>query len=187
MAKTMVISAYAGVGKSWLVQNKDEISKRYQFTCLDLDSSAYSKDDEQWVLHYIADIKKQIGIYDFIFVSMRKEVRQELTAQHIPFVTVAPDNVTWTSTRERLLTKQQWFGRFLLRDNSHIKNFPEWLKNMIDGYDCTTSIDNLTAYGAKSFFLLKHDQYLSDIIIDLYEKKEFHQDLYDAANYKFYH
>lgn len=182
--KTMIISAYAGVGKSWLARHCGELSGRYEFMCLDMDSSSYSKSDPSWTRRYIADILDNVGKYDFIFVSLRREVRNELHENDIPFITVAPDNSDFISERERALTKQQWFGRFLLRDNGHIKDFGAWLEQQADGYDRTMDLDNLTAYGAVTFFLLRHDQYLSDIIADLYEKKEHYPDTYDAARAK---
>lgn len=42
--------------------------------------------------------------------------------QGIPYVIVEPDNIIWNDyelperTKERQLIKQQWFGRFALRD-----------------------------------------------------------------------
>lgn len=188
MVKTMIVSAYAGCGKTWLTENNLKFPRwmkqeQLHLTCLDIDSSGYDKKNPLWVKRYVSDIWNAIGEYDFIFVSLRKEVRKELNERDIPFVTVAPDNTDFGTARDRELTKQQWFGRFLLRDNSHIVDFPKWLKSLIDGYDETMSLDNLTAYGAVSFFLLKYNQYLSDIIVDLFQKKEYY-DIYDAAKAK---
>lgn len=103
---------------------------------------------------------------------------QELNKRNIPFVVIAPDNSEWTSDKERQLIKQQWFGRFLLRDNGHIKNFNEWLELLRNNYDEWTSIDHLNKYKPVSFFLLDQNQYISDIIRDLYCKKETYADSY---------
>ena len=60
----------------------------------------------------------------------------------------------------------------MLRDNSHIKNFEKWLSDLMDNYDNWTSVSHLTKCNPVSFFLLKEDQYIADIIADLYWKKE---------------
>lgn len=75
------------------------------------------------------------------------------------------------------IIKQQWFGRFILRDNSHIKNFSKWLNHMKDIYDERTGLGFIVKHNPASFFVLKQDQYLSDIIDDLYWKKQ-HCDAY---------
>ena len=103
--------------------------------------------------------------------------------QGIPYIIVEPDNIIWNDselperTKERQLIKQQWFGRFVLRDNSHIKDFLKWLKHIEEIYDERTSLDFINKHHQLSFFTLNQNQYLSDIIDDLYWKKE-HYDFY---------
>lgn len=53
----------------------------------------------------------------------------------ISFYTVAPDNNNHLIEKELLLIKQQWFGRFILRDNSQIKNFNVWILGLMLNYD----------------------------------------------------
>lgn len=122
-------------------------------------------------------METQLGTVDFIFISQHDKVLAELSARGIPFVVVAPNNAEWLSDRERQLIKQQWFGRFVLRDNSHIKDFNNWLENLKMHYDDWTSVDALSKYNPVALFLLKGDEYLSDIIADLYWKKE-HYNVY---------
>lgn len=59
-----------------------------------------------------------------------------------------------------MIIKQQWFGRFILRDNSHISNFESWLELLKNNYDEWTSVENLTKYNPVSFFLLKENEYI---------------------------
>ena len=174
--RTMVISAFPGCGKTYLYENQDKLEfncqgERKKFTFCDSDSSHYKKHDG-WEKEYVEDIEKKLGILDFIFISQHDKVLEELNTRKIPFVIVAPDNAEWLSSRERELTKQQWFGRFVLRDNSHIKDFPSWLESLKEHYDEWTSYEHLEKYKPVSIFSLGIDQYLSDIISDLYAKKE---------------
>ena len=73
--------------------------------------------------------------------------------------------------------EKQWFGRFVLRNNSHIKDFSKWLSHMKDIYDERTGLGFIVKHNPVSFFVLKQNQYLSDIIDDLYWKKQ-HCDAY---------
>lgn len=175
---TMIISAFPACGKTYLFENQDELLFNYlgnkvKFTFLDSESSKFEKYNG-WEKKYVDYIEKNIGLYDFIFISMHEEVLSELQNRDIPFVTVAPDSMEYASNaeRRRQLIKQQWFGRFVLRDNSHIKDFSSWIEMMSQNYDEWTAADHLTKYNPVAFFTLSADQYLSDIIVDLYWKKE---------------
>lgn len=103
---------------------------------------------------------------------------QALKESGLPFVVVTPDNSPWLSDKERWLIKQQWFGRFVLRDNSHIADFPSWMDHLKERYDVKTSTDHVARYNPVSHFVLKENQYLSDIIEDLYWKKETYSSSY---------
>lgn len=183
---TMIISAFPACGKTYLYENQDELIFKYhgknrKFSFFDFTSSDYKKDDG-WEKQYVSDLEKKIGTVDFLFISQYEEILQELNERNIPFSVVAPSNSEWISDNERQLIKQQWFGRFILRDNSHIKNFEEWLELLKNKYDEWTSVDHLTKYNPASFFLLDGNQYLSDIIKDLYWKKENNPNLYCKIN-----
>lgn len=176
MKKTMIISTFPACGKTYLYKHQEnikihDITGEISPTFCDLDSSAYCK-GENWEKNYIDDIERKIGSVDFILISQHDEVLAELHKREIPFVVVSPDNSEWLSEKERDLIKQQWFGRFLLRDNSHIKNFESWLNHLKINYDNWTSIDSLYKYDPVTVFTLQATEYLSDIIKDLYWKKE---------------
>lgn len=143
--------------------------KCYSF--LDSDSSKFEK-KENWTNMYIEHIKSQIGTVDFIFVANHDCVLQALKESGLPFVVVTPDNSPWLDDKERQLIKQQWFGRFILRNNSHISDFQTWLKHLKERYDEKTSLEHVAQYNPVAHFTLKESQYLSDIIEDLYWKKE---------------
>lgn len=150
MRRTMVVSVFAGCGKTWLANHQN----KYGYSMRDSDSSTYEK-TAGW----------------------------EMDRQKIPYVIVEPDNIVWNEqeskerAKERQIIKQQWFGRFILRDNSHIKNFSKWLNHMKDIYDERTGLGFIVKHNPVSFFVLKQNQYLSDIIDDLYWKKQ-HCDAY---------
>lgn len=173
---TLIISAFPACGKSYLSKNQSGLKFKYNgetkhFSFVDSDSSSYEKTDG-WESRYVEDIKSKIGTVDFIFVSQHDGVLQELHNKGIPFVIVAPNNAEWTPEKERQLIKQQWFGRFVLRDNSHIKDFESWLKRLKDNYDEWTSVEHLSWWCPVSLELLDGNQYLSDIIENLYWRKE---------------
>lgn len=180
MKKTLIVSVFAGCGKTWLTKHQE----RFRYTIRDSDSSTYEKSDG-WEKQYITDFVKQAktGKYDFVFVCQTESVIDEMDRQGIPYVIVEPDNIVWNKyetkerTMERQLIKQQWFGRFALRDNSHIKDFSKWLNHIKEIYDERTGLEFINKHKQVSFFTLNQNQYLSDIIDDLYWKKE-HYDFY---------
>lgn len=177
----MIISAFPACGKTYLFENQDKLTfkclgEEKKFTFRDSDSSHYAK-HENWEKEYVNDLKKELGTVDFIFISQHENVLAELEAQHIPFVAIAPDNSEWLSDEERRLIKQQWFGRFILRNNNHIKDFDKWLICLKENYDNWTSQEQLSKHNPVALFLLKENEYISNIIADLYWKKE-HYDYY---------
>ena len=107
--------------------------------------------------------------------------------RNIPYVIVEPDNIVLNDNEtkeralERQIIKQQWFGRFVLRDNSHIEDFPKWLEHIKEIYDDRTSLEFINRHKQVSFFKLNQNQYIADIIADLYWKKE-NVDIYVANN-----
>lgn len=165
--KTMIVSAFPGCGKTYLYRNQE----KYGYKILDSESTKFSKYDG-WEKEYVDYIVSNIGKYDFILIAKYPIVLQELNNREIPFVMVSPDNSSNLSNKERQLIKQQWFGRFVLRDNSHIENFDEWIKRQIEYYDERTSYEHLTLYHPTKVILLKENEYLSDKIEKLYIEKE---------------
>jgi len=178
--KTLIISAFPACGKTYLFNNQNDLEfntmygkKRFSF--LDSDSGRFSK-HAGWEKEYVNHIEANIGQVDFIFVSQHEEVLRELQTRSVPFIVVAPESGEFYDKKERekihMLTKQQWFGRFVLRDNTHISDMNAWLKTLSDNYDKWISVEHLTKHNPVAFFALTAQQYLSDIIEDLYWKKE---------------
>ena len=170
MKKTLIVSVFAGCGKTWLTQHQEQ----YGYMICDSDSSSYEKVNG-WETYYVADILEKAKS------CQTESVIDEMDRQGILYVIVEPDNIIWNDselperTKERQLIKQQWFGRFALRDNSHIKDFSKWLKHIEEIYDERTSLDFINRHHQLSFFTLNQNQYLSDIIDDLYWKKEHYE------------
>lgn len=177
MKKTLIISAFPACGKTFLYKNQEQLLFKSQdglqihYSFLDSDSSKFKKYDG-WEKEYVNHIEENIGKVDFIFISQHDVVLQEIANRGLPFVTVGPENLPWTTNENKMLTKQQWFGRFVLRDNTHIANFMDWIKKLSENYDSWTSIQQQTKYGPIEFFSLGANQYLSNIIEELYYKKE---------------
>lgn len=179
---TMIISAFPGCGKTYLTRNQENLDFSFMgedvnFTFCDLDSSQYEK-TEGWTRRYIDHVIAKVGTVDFIFVSAHDSAREELARRELPYVTVMPDCSEWMSEKEHQLIKQQWFGRFILRDNSHIKDVPKWLHSMYDNWDSWTSRESVYAYNPAAAFLLEADQYIPDVIIYLYWRKESYPAIY---------
>lgn len=157
--KTVIISAFPGCGKTYLAENQ----KNLDYTIADIDSYKFAH-EVQWVCKYIDYVLSNIGKYDFILITQQDEVLMELKKRDITFVTVAPDNSLSLSVKERQLIKQQWFGRFILRNNSHITNLNLWLEKLEKNYDNWTNPDFFEYYKPLYHFALKQDEYLEDII-----------------------
>ena len=177
MKKTLIISAFPACGKTFLYKNQEQLLFKSQdglqihYSFLDSDSSKFKKYDG-WEKEYVNHIEENIGKVDSIFISQHDVVLQEIANRGLPAVTVGPENLPWTTNENKMLTKQQWFGRFVLRDNRHIANFMDWIKNLSENYDNWTSIQQQTKYCPIEFFPLGANQYLSNIIEELYYKKE---------------
>ncbi|MBD5441791.1 MAG: hypothetical protein HDR34_00025 [Treponema sp.] len=173
--KTLVISTFPACGKTYLSKYQNNIG----YHIIDIDSGKF-KNNKHWETCYVDYIENKIGYYDFILISQHDEVLLELKMRNIPFITVAPDNSLELSEKEKQLIKQQWFGRFLLRDNSHINNIDIWLTKLVKNYDIWTNPAYLKRYNPLSHFVLKENQYLEDIINKIYLFKEnFEQELFN--------
>ena len=103
---------------------------------------------------------------------MHPGVFRELQNLGIKYVTIYPNNTDNISKNERMLIKQQWFGRFILRDNKHITDFNKWLNTIKNLYDDWTSINSILGTGSLAYYLLNQNQYISDILENLYILKE---------------
>lgn len=173
---TMIISAFPGCGKTYLSEHLNEFKINYlggykMIKFCNLKSSQYEK-CEGWEKTYVDDIEKKMGTVDFILISQHESILAELQSRNMPFVIVAPANDGWMSERDRNLIKQQWFGRFFLRDNSHVKDFRSWLEMLRANYDKWISWKHLNKYNPVKCLNLQQDEYLSDRIEYLYYEKE---------------
>ena len=61
MKKALIISAFAGCGKTWLVENQE----RFKYSMRDSDSSTYKK-TEGWEKRYVENILQQANVSDRI-------------------------------------------------------------------------------------------------------------------------
>lgn len=159
-----IISAFPGCGKTYVFENQEKLG----ISVSDSDSSKYNK-VANWVVDYVDDILSKVDSYDFIFVSQHSAVLQELNKRGIPFYCVLPNGSDSISDKDRQLIKQQWFGRFLLRDNSFIKSgFDNWLHTLLSNYDNWTKPENFDCYdNCVHVYLLNQNQYLIDVLDDL--------------------
>ena len=155
---TAVICAVSACGKTYLSIHAKN------FSVLDIDTSGYSKANKNWYKDYVDDIEDKLGTVDFIMCGHRSIIKEELKKRDIDFYEVAP--------AQGEIIKQEWFGRFLLRDNSHIKDFDSWLEKLKKNYDKYISTEEISRYNPKGIYLLKENEYISDIINDLYVRKE---------------
>lgn len=158
--QTGLICAFPACGKTYLYSNQEKLG----FSCLDIDTSLYNKKEEFWYKDYVSDVESKIGTVDFIFCGNFPLIRKEFLARNLDFYIVAPYNGQ--------IIKQEWFGRFLLRDNSHIKDFNVWLEHLLLNYDDYVSSSNLELYNPKKVYRLKENQYLYDVINEIYVRKE---------------
>lgn len=117
-AKTLVVSAFPGCGKSYLFNNDtDDI-------ILDSDSSKFDKKD--FPSNYIKHIKDNIDYADIILVSSHKDVRTALFDNEIKFILVYPD----------IKLKEEYLERYKQRGSpeAFIKlistNWDSWVSDM---------------------------------------------------------
>lgn len=157
---SIIISAFPGCGKTYLSEHKEN----FNYSIIDLESSLFKK-SPNWECKYVDCIVSNMKSTNFILISQQDNVLSELNRRNIPFVIVVPNNSEQLSARERNLIKQQWFGRFLLRNNSHIENLSKWIQKLNHHYDKWTNTEYLRKFAPEEhIILLKADQYLSDII-----------------------
>ena len=109
-----------------------------------------------------------LGIVDFILVSQQDKVLKELNSRGLPFITIIPNNSSSISARKRQIIKQQWFGRFILRNNSHIKNLEKWILKLLCNYEAWTNIDHIMSFRPLVNICLDDNEYLSDKIDEIY-------------------
>lgn len=157
-----IISAFPGCGKTYLYNNQ----QIYGLKIIDAESHYFTK-TYNWQKTYIKYIMQRLNDIDFILISQHDEVLQELKDNNLMFVTVAPDNSINLSDRDKKIIKQQWFGRFVLRNNNHVNDFDKWLKKMNLMYDEWTNPNFFKQFNPYKHFCLNQNQYLCDIIEEI--------------------
>ena len=90
MKKTLIVSVFAGCGKTWLTQHHEQ----YGYSVCDSDSSSYEKVNG-WEAHYITNIleKAKSGQYDFVFICQTEYVINEMANKGITYIIVETDNM----------------------------------------------------------------------------------------------
>lgn len=160
MSKTIIISGFPGIGKTYMANVRwDPMIP----ACADCESSNYQwkKDPlgiagptriENWVQDYVDDILKlrdfgdtDKGYYDFILISTHEEVRHELRRRKVEYLIVYPN----------IILRNEYMIRYLKRGSS-----VDFLKKMYDTWNdkiCSMIYDPMPA------ILLEKGQYLRDL------------------------
>jgi hypothetical protein len=148
-----VISAFPGVGKTWMFNNQEELGIKVS----DSDSSSFSWLSEgvrnpDFPANYVAHIKEAVNTSDVVLVSSHETVRDALVKAGIEFITVYPS----------IEDKEEYLKRFVERGSKEAfvglinKNWDEWISNINKSNDGNLSIQlNLGAY-LSDFVLNKH-------------------------------
>jgi len=136
--KTMIISGFPGIGKSYLFHNSS-------LNILDSDSSNFDK--KYFPGNYIKHIKHNIMLYDVILVSSHGIVREALVGEKIEFLLVYPN----------IDMKEEFIERYKLRGNN------EGFINLLD-VNWNDWITQMQKQDSCKKIELSTGQYLSDVI-----------------------
>lgn len=159
--KAMVISAFPGVGKSYIAQNSNGgkvlDSDSSQFSWLRdkqghklLDEQGKPIRDPEFLDKYMSHIKDNIDEADIIFVSSHDNVRQALNDEGIPHCIVFPsDNM-----------KDEMLNRYALRGND--AGFINMMKA-----NWANFIEGMKKDPCPNKVVLKQGQYLSDVMPEI--------------------
>lgn len=112
MRRTMVVSVFAGCGKTWLTNHQNQ----YGYSMRDSDSSTYEK-TAGWEKEYINSFMEEAksGKYDFIFVCQTESVIDEMDMRK--FVEEETDKIPKfciTLTADSIIPKfqKQWLDKY---------------------------------------------------------------------------
>lgn len=119
--KGVVISGFAGIGKSGL---KDNVPYYDNLKIYDL-SSSYFRKYPRWEKVYCDIIESMIDKYDFIFISTHNTVIDEMKKRGNDFYIVYPRKHCRDEYRERFVNRgnsKEYIEKFMKRWNEFIEN-----------------------------------------------------------------
>ena len=141
--RAIIISGFAGVGKTGLVEHASFYEKKKIF---DL-SSSYFRKNEGWEKIYCDIVESISKEYDYIFISNHKQVVDEMLKRGLKFYIVYPMQNC----------RDEYVRRFIERGNSE-----EYITKFIKNWDRFISeLDNVKS---ENKIKLRSGQYLSDVI-----------------------
>lgn len=151
--KSIIISAFPAVGKSYLYDNQDKLNIKVS----DSDSSKFSwipnttpkERNPDFPNNYIQHIKDIKGKYDLILVSSHKNVRDSLIENNLPFIIVYPSKEL----------KEEYMKRYKQRGND--KQFIDMMDKNFESF--VDEIDSITSPLVQKVKLTT-PKYLSDVI-----------------------
>jgi len=164
MSKEIIISGYAGTGKT-------TVGNKYK-NIIDLDCSDYKwiyKNDDiknmenelrkgindrivnpQWPYNYVKSIVENTLIYDIVLISQQKELRDLLDSKGVNYIVCFPS----------LDCKDKYINRYRERGNNETfigvqeQNYNKWVSKLLES--------------PKDKIILSKDQYLDDFLIKNY-------------------
>jgi len=137
MKKTVLISAWCGTGKTYICENTDINSIEIEY---------WKYKDKGLYKEYLEDIKKNIGIVDFIFISTELD-GLKLLNNGFDITLVYPKNEL----------RNEYLDRYIKRDSPHefigafMKYWDVWINELKDQSYC-------------KHIILEKGQYLQDVI-----------------------
>ena len=157
--KNLIVSTFPACGKTYLANHQND----FNYNIIDADSLMF-KGENNWKEKYANYIITCLEKFDIVLITQQFDVLDLLTEKKQHFITVAPKNEKYMSSKEKQIIKQQWFGRFYLRDNSQIKDLNSWMKKIEINYDKWTNPEIILKHGSMAHFSLDQNEYLTDII-----------------------
>jgi guanylate kinase len=141
--KGIVISGFAGIGKSGL---KENVPYYDNVKIFDL-SSSYFRKNPGWEEFYCDIVESLVDNYDFIFISAHDIVIREMIRRRNDFYIVYP----------KRHCKEEYRERFIKRGNSK-----EYIDKFMKNWNCFIDLLDNIDYDKK--ITLRTGQYLSDVL-----------------------